>query len=517
MNFYFILLAITFALPNFGMELPQDQVPQNRVPSLVELAARKCSTVVEPFDPNKGYVRALKNLDSRAITHVVGKKLAPLLARSNAQVLQSILDDETQPTLFRSSYSNPHQNLYEDNHGIYEYSGSFCNPPIRQLPDTKYRTVTLSDDKVMCAKGDQLTLTLWDVVTGNQIKQIQYPINGQNYHDLRPLKFSPDRKIVYARFREDLDNLQGGKPQCTEHMCAFDEATGQMLYENLNSGWGLQIGKKFIYLTKSNQLHVHDAATNQLRAVLTIDTKRKSLACHVSPEDDYVAQVRDAQPKDIRVVGTPGSTVDQTLTCDDNVSYMELNNTGSLLAAMTKKIITIWKPREGRCVAQITHTQDEGIHLDHFADNDRAVYTQAQNTIIGWDIENKKLLLKKEFPPVDKEMEKKGALCSRLHSFRVLDHGLLKTWRSNCGEQLHILYSKLGKELNLKELSALLVLEYEDQHNLPFSPAAVEIVQNSENSLLKRIYESRYNTVTAEAELESAARVSKMQDTFKKI
>lgn len=496
--------------------MPPASIQVRQVRSLVELAARKCQNVTEQFDPNKGYLRALHNLDSRAITHVVGKKFAPLLARSNAQILQTILDDETEPTLFRSSYSNPHQNLYEDNHGIYEYSGLFFNPPLRQLPDTKYRTVTLSEDKAVCAIGNQLTLTLWDVATGNQIKQLNYPLNGQNYNDLRPLKFSLDRKLIFARFREDLDNGQGGKPQCAEHMCAFDMATGQMLYENMNSGWSVQIGKSFIYLTKSNQLHVHDAATNTLRAVLTFDTKRKSLGCYISPEDDYVAHVRDAQPKDIVVVGTPGSSINQTLPCDDSVVGMKLNTTGSLMAAMTKKVISIWKPREGNQLAAIPHTQDEGIHLDHFADTDRTIYTQAQNTIAGWDIVNKALLVKKEFTPVDKELEKKGALCSRLHSFRVFDNGLLKTWRSNCGEQLHILYSKLGAELSLKELSALLVLEYEDQHTMPFSPVAVEIVQNSANSLLKQIYKKRYNSVTAEAELECAAKSDKIR-AFPKI
>lgn len=105
---------------------------------------------------------------------------------------------------------------------------------------------------------------------------------------------------------------------------------------------------------------MHNAVDNSVCAVLTIDTKR-SLGCHISPEDDYVCQVRDNQPCDIQVVATPGSNVSQTLRCDDKVEDIELNSSGSRLAAMIKQLISIWKPRDGSCLTTIPYTKDEGI------------------------------------------------------------------------------------------------------------------------------------------------------------
>lgn len=511
MNFYFILLTITFALPNFGMELPQDQATQNRVPSLVELAARKCQKATEPFDPSKGYQRAVHNLTTRAICHAVGTRLAPELARSNAQTLQTILDDAIIPPKLHTAYEHPINNLYETNHGIWDHSSIFF-PRLGQDQTTKYRSMVISADKTICVSNInalQLILGLWDVNSGNLIKQIQYPLQGQNYADLQPVKLSADKKMLFARFREDLPDLPNGKPHCVTHMCAFDVATGQLLYENMNAGWGFCVGKKYMYVPKPNGLQVRDSSTNVLLKIISISTGNQKVSYCISPEDDYLCDVPLNWPKSIFIISVPQEKLLQVLDCKDVVQGMRLNNLGTRLAALTQNAISIWEPRTGKQLALIPHTKEPHLQLIDFADNDRTIYTQAHNIVAGWDIEKQILLFSKEIAFA-------GDLKDAVHLVNIIkqeDAALI--WTRLGGQKLHALYTTLGKKLSLKELSALLVLEYEDKHNLPFSPAAVEIVQNSENSLLKRIYESRYNTVTAEAELESAARVSKMQDRSK--
>ncbi|GMU19543.1 MAG: hypothetical protein AMXMBFR12_07350 [Candidatus Babeliales bacterium] len=125
---------------------------------------------------------------------------------------------------------------------------------------------------------------------------------------------------------------------------------------------------------------------------------------------------------------------------------------------------------------------------------------KAKNIVRAWDITHKKLLFKKEITYARN-------LKDGVYSVKILnpeEHAAL-VWTRLGGERLHRLYSTLGKQLSLQELSALLVLEYENQHKLPFSPAALEIAQNSENNLLKKIYDTRYNSVAAQDELECAA------------
>ena len=495
MNVYFIFL-IFFIVPVGGMEFPE----QSKVPSLVELAARKCpASLVAPFDPYKEYKRAAKNLNSNAITHVIGNSLARHLAHSNAQTIQTILDESTSAPQFHTEYHNPANNLYENNHGIYNYSHTFF-PPLGTNPEIKYRSVVLSADNRMCATGNLLSLALWNVASGNLIKQINYPQNGQDYHDLRPHAFSPDNQIITAWFREDLDDLQGGKPRCTTHMCAFDVGTGQLLYENLNGG-RFNLGKKYLYMHQKEGIAVKNFLTNATHHIIPVEDQiRNKVGYGIDPHDDYLYDVSTKEPKSIKILGLPSAQLLGKLTCQDVVKRICLSATGSRLAALTGEAIEIWNPRDGQQIGLIPHSRDYELYLLQFADNDKVIYTEAKNIICGWDIANQKLLLAKEIPFA-------GPLKDGVLAVNIMkdEQAAALIWTRLRGQDIHSLYTKLGHELSLKKLSALLILEYEDHHLLPFSPEAIEIIENSKHKILKEIYEKRYNTVLFEVELESAA------------
>lgn len=497
--FISVLFILTVSIG--AMEMPPRQIQKapSQVLSLVELAARKVpACVIAQFDPNKGYEQAIANLSSDEVTHVVGKHLAHRLAHSNAQVLQAVLDESTVPEKFHSKYNEPTNNLYAQNCGVYDHSYEFI-PPLGNNPETTYRSVVFNSDKSICVTHDQLWLTLWDVASGNRIKQIHYPLNGQRYFSLFARKFSSDNQILYAFFNEDI-TTNGDKPCCTTHMCAFDVATGQILYENSRCGCAT-IGDKYIYLEGSNQLQVHDATTNGLLLKIPILMRAQNPSYCISPQDDYVCHVLKKEPKKIEVYGVPGGQIIRILNTQEVVNGMRLDATGARLAVLTGKAIEIWKPREGQHLACITHSNEPGLHIRTFADNDTVIYTQAKNVIRAWDIADKKLLF-------TKEISYAGDLKDGVYGVDIIKQAnVALIWTRLGGQKFHSLYTKLGRELSLAEVSALLVLEYENQYELPFSPQATEIIQNSENKLLKEIYEKRYATVPAEKELECAAKV----------
>lgn len=518
-----LILGLIASLPLLAMEKPQapratpsETRELNRVPALTILAARKCGHIVNQFDPEKDYDRAVAHLNSLAMSHVAAPLLRPHLVAQAADRLEAILENEIEPKKLNFTFDRPLHNLYEKNRGICDDSEKTFFPKIEgKDSNPEYHRVIFSSDKKMCVTYGQfspdLKLTLWDVSSGTMIKTITFNPQQNNFINLRARCFTPDDKVLLAEFEEMLLDLPNGMPNHAKHMCAFDVETGQQRYENRNIGLivGLHCGKKYMYLPEQHGLQVRDMHTNAVICTVPIPEPRTNNYC-ISPQDDYVIS-SEKTGKLLNVFDAKTGAQLRTIELPHAIKSACLNHDGTLLATVSDTQITFWNPYSARQITAIAHF-GRWVAPKGFCFNDLGLITidRNNNTVCFWGIESEKILTQKKISGGKFTKKHKGII----DSFTLCDDDCIGiahlSAAPHCPNLMYTLHTAFAKELTLKELSALLILEHNVQNNEPLNMNAYGIVANSASPLLKKIFAQRYE-MDAENELEMDFAAQKKQ------
>lgn len=498
-RFCYLIQGILFlnTLFVFVMELPKTDkiipIKQYQLPELKVLAARKVIELLDS-DHKKKIYKKICDRPKEILSY-----LAHECAHKNAAVLQTILDEEIEPFELRMIYYPPFTNLYEVSggikRGIRSREGLFIPSLSEENKDALYYRVCMSQDKSFCVTrwpyaNCGLALAVWDVKTGEKLKIITYEGDKLQMHSKHEyFHISPDNKTIFARNRYN------------SLMCGFSVENGQKLYEYKGKHLA-HIGQSYFCLPENKSLVVRRISDNTQVSRLPIFLFRGSDGFYshtysMNKNEHYGAVVSSKNHKQIKVFDIKNGLELFSLSFLSGVWDMKFNNDGSVLVLFFVNKTVFWNVKQNKKMGLISSRCNSVSSI--FYDDDRIFFINFFAGNSWWNLNTYQ-------PVIERKCSEKMPYEIRMKFAidEVTEDGKLGIGRM-FPHLIYSLYLQLAKELSFKELAALLILEHENLNNKPFSQDAWNVLEATDNKVLKTIFEKRYESIPSEMELELAA------------
>lgn len=489
-----LLLLIT--VYNFAMNLPiPDQVIPigcYQLPTLKALAARK---VVENLDSDykKETYKKISTCPKEVVSYLTLE-----LARKHAAVLQTILDEEIEPMKLTSIFYPPFTNLYEVagdiKRGVCSREHLFIPPLNKENKDIFYFQVCMSLDKSFCIthypyKNYGLALAVWDVKTGEKLKVITYEGDKLNKSSkLYPLQISPDNKTIFATNKK------------YRYICGLSVIDGKKIYEYKTNCYR-DIGRAYFVIAENQSLVVRRITDNSEVSRLPIfegriDNFTYQLDRTINKNENYMAAICSTDHKHVKVFDLNTGLEIISRSFPTPIRNMKFNVNGSVLAlTLVVTGVEFWNVRQNKKMGRIAISSGS---TSTFYDDDRLLFINLFAGNSWWDLNSYQPLVERK---CSEDMPHKTRMKFSIE--QVTEDGKIGiSWSPNL---IYSLYLQLAKELSFKELLALLILEDENQENKPFSQDAWNVLEATDNTVLKTIFKKRYESIPAQIELELAA------------
>ena len=490
------------------MELPEQALYQesSTVPALTRLAAKVCTRGFNPFSDYAKALHHMLNSPQLPADENLKQVVAQALISHAALPLQSLLNCVKE---FAITCDHAKKNNIPDypltKYGIFNvnihsaYNNAFFNPdPTTTTTREYYFPCIQSPDKQFYGRQHDKALFVHEARDGRLLNRIPLTIIPGFEASTRPIGFTSDNKIVIVNHKS---------PQGTHMMVGYNALTHDVAYEIL--GYCSQISEtgNEIVLLRNGKFKIYNGQTGMMLKDLRdiyglVDVTPDGKKCighiekyerpNISFGNFYVHDLYTDNYKELIITDETmkGWLKNYSISNDSTLLAALYNNTAFEDVhwfAPAQAQVYIWNINSGNRVSciDLSIKNPHELRFSGFFDNNQALILHKKKECIIWNIAAK-TYSKFEIEPASVPI-KKVIPCSNEEYL-----GAILKFPKYLFLRMHPTYKLLAKDVPLKELQALLILEYDRIHHSDYNPVALQVIQKSNNKTIQLITQNRY-------------------------